>query len=377
MGRFSGYHSGMIGHTRVLWLVRSGFLAMICLAGHAGAADWDSKGAAAYLDQRAEWWANWKPAARDHDTFCISCHTALPYALGRPALRTALGEHMPSANERRVIENVTKRVRLWAEVQPFYNDAQHGAPKSSEARGTEAVMDALILASYDARDGKFGADTRLALDHMWALQVREGERAGAVAWLNFHNEPWEADDSQYWGATLAAVAAGSAPETYRAEAEVRESLNLLREYLVGQLPGQSLLNRAGLLWATAKLPRLLPQTQRESILRDLWAQQHEDGGWSASSLTVPTWKRKDSTPLETVSDGYATGLVAFILRQTGLPRGDDHLKKALDWLKSNQDKSTGLWPAYSLNKKRDPASDAGKFMSDAATAYSVLALERE
>jgi hypothetical protein len=54
-------------------------------------------------------------------------------------------------------------------------------------------------------------------------------------------------------------------------------------------------------------------------------------------------------------------------------REDRKVAKGLDWLKHNQS-ATGAWRAVSVNKKRDPASHSGKFMSDAATAYAVLAL---
>src|SRR5580693_371446 len=64
---------------------------------------WDRKAAAAYLDQRAGWWMGWQRAARDHETFCVSCHTAVPYAMSRPSLRKSLGEEGPSANERKLL----------------------------------------------------------------------------------------------------------------------------------------------------------------------------------------------------------------------------------------------------------------------------------
>src|SRR3977135_3082760 len=62
---------------------------------------WSQHAAAAYLDGRAEWWLHWPNAARDHDTSCVSCHTAVPYALARPALRAVLGERAPAPPERR------------------------------------------------------------------------------------------------------------------------------------------------------------------------------------------------------------------------------------------------------------------------------------
>jgi len=106
---------------------------------------WSPKAAAAYLDYRETWWMGWPVAARDHDTFCVSCHTALPYALARPALHAALGEDAPPPVERKLLDNVTKRVRMWDAVKPFYTDQNRGPHKTAQSRGTESVLNALIL----------------------------------------------------------------------------------------------------------------------------------------------------------------------------------------------------------------------------------------
>ena len=214
---------------------------------------WDPNAAAAYLDRRQSWWMEWPRAQRDHETVCVSCHTAVPYALSRSALRTALAEQAPSPTERRLLDSVTKRVRLWKEVEPFYKDADRGPYKSVESRGTESVLNALILSSRDAQNGQLSNDARKAFENMWAEQQIAGKQKGAWLWLRFKNEPWEADDSDYFGATLAAVAIGIAPGNYRATPEVQTSLRPLREYLNREFAVQTPINRVLLLWGAAKL----------------------------------------------------------------------------------------------------------------------------
>src|SRR2546421_10543173 len=90
---------------------------------------WNPRAAAAYLDGRLDWWLTWPNAARDHDTACVSCHTALPYALARPALRSALSEHGTAAPERTMVSNVVKRVQMWKDVEPLYPDQTRRRPK--------------------------------------------------------------------------------------------------------------------------------------------------------------------------------------------------------------------------------------------------------
>src|SRR6266446_579935 len=252
------------------------------------ASSWNQKAAAAYLDQRATWWMEWPKSARDHETFCVSCHTAVPYALSRPALRKLLAESAPSVNERKLLDNVTKRVRLWKEVAPFYSDADRGAYKTVESRGTESVLNALILASNDAQSARLSNDARAALDNMWAEQQTTGAKAGSWSWLRFRNEPWEADDSDFYGATLAAVAAGTAPENYRARPEIQNDVRMLRAYLNRECAVQTTINRVALLWASAKLPGLLAPEQQKAIIGEVRGKQQADGGQHSDLPTFPT-----------------------------------------------------------------------------------------
>ena len=149
---------------------------------------------------------------------------------------------------------------------------------------------------------------------------------------------------------------------------------MLVEYLRKNAPAQSTLNRAFALWASAKLPDALNAEQKRSTVESIFSKQQADGGWSTSSLIPASWKRRDGTALDSQSDGYATGLITVVLMQSGTSRADARLKHAIAWLGTHQDAATGLWPSTSLNKQRDPASDAGRFMSDPATAFAVMAL---
>jgi len=327
----------------------------------------------------------WKEAARDHGTFCVSCHTTLPYVLARPALRKVLAEPTPSDNERLLFENVSKRVRLWKEVAPVYNDKEDGINLGVESRATEAVLLAFILASNDAQMGKLSADTRIAFDNLWALQQTTGENKGTWLWQNFDLNPWEGNISPYYGATLAAIAVGTAPENYRSAPEIQNNLKMLRDYLEREYAAQPTINRLTLLWASAKLPGLLSPTRQKSIIDEVLSKQQADGGWSffplaktwrdwGPSSLLGKWKREDGTLQALQSDGLATGLILFVLPQAGVPRDSDQLKRGRTWLILNQKQYEGLWLASSVNKWRDPSSNVGRFMSDAATAFAVLAL---
>jgi squalene-hopene/tetraprenyl-beta-curcumene cyclase len=294
------------------------------------------------------------------------------------------------APQKILVENVEKRVTVWSEMVPYYSDAAYGPGKTAQSHATEAVVNAVILANYDAQNSRLRPVTRSAFEEAWALQELAGEDAGGWKWQDFHLAPWESAESAYQGATWLMLAAENAPDGYAKEPQVQKRLESLGQYLRRHYAEQPLVNKLYVLWLSTKAPEMLDAGGRKSLLDTVQDLQLADGGWSLFSLDPQSAMERTELkrlkeqlkeqfgqivkPLE--SDGYATGLVAVVLEESGRNSHDPSLSRALDWLERHQG-SDGSWQTGSLNGQSDLQSDTGRFMSDAATAYAVMALENE
>jgi hypothetical protein len=341
-------------------------------AGAAEAAAWDAKAAARYLDQREDWWRSWDRTQKDRGTYCVSCHTQATYAVARPTLRAAMGETAPTAQEKAMLASVEKRVGIWEQMQPFYSDITSGAGKEVESHNAEAVLNAMILESYDEPRGHLSPLTRKAFDNAWALQSKTGPDAGSWVWQNFGYGPWESKESQYHFAALMAVTVARSPDGYLTDPKAAAPMAALKTYLQAHYAEQPLINKLAALWATRAFRDLLDAGQKAELIAKVDALQRPDGGWSLSDLAP--WERRDKTPLVTRPDGYATAFITLIFEQTAAAGGKP-VALGRAWLAANQDKTTGAWTAWSVNKDRDLSTGVGKFMSDAATGYAVMALQ--
>lgn len=330
-------------------------------------ADWNPSLAADYLDGRQKDWSAW-PVAKSARGTCVSCHTGMTYLMARPALRKVLGETQPTPYETGLLDGMKERTSK--NERMFGSPSFAKEPLASQAAGVQSILAAFLLARSD-RDGTMSAATEQAFEHLWAAQLHEGPSKGGWAWFQFDDDPYETEQSAYYGATLAALAAGAAPASYREKSDVKAHLSELAQYLQTASDGQPLHNRLMLLWVSAAMPDLWPQPACQKLIDEVLAKQQPDGGWTVESLGP--WKEHPAAAKCSGSDSYATAVAAVALEQAGLKISDSGLAKALVWLQSHQNPA-GYWDAISMNKRYAAGSMQEFFMRDAATAFAALAL---
>jgi squalene-hopene/tetraprenyl-beta-curcumene cyclase len=292
-----------------------------------------------YLDRGAIAW--------QQERKCISCHTNGTYLLTRPMMASRIG----TPND---------AVRAFFEAQVDRLDAGEKLPAE------QVVYLAAGLATDDAYVQKKLSDkTVRAIRHMFSIQNDQGAWKWPTCW-----PPLE--DSEYHGATVAAMAVGTAPGLldHADDPPIQKGVQNLRRYFAKN-PPTSDYHRILLLWAECRLPGLTTPEQKQGLIDAARRAQRPDGGWSLR--TLGTWdtrrERLDAEPDrdDPPSDGHATGLAIAVLREAQIPADHPQLIKGINWLKTNQ-RHTGRWWTRSLN------NDRYNFITYSGTCYPLLAL---
>ena len=110
---------------------------------------------------------------------------------------------------------------------------------------------------------------------MWALQMKTGTESCAWTWLNFR---MESPNSPYFGASMAALAEGSAPEGYVDSPEIADRVKAMRAYFQMAHGTVSLLNQLHGVWAASRVPDLITADQKRATIDAVSALQQPDGG---------------------------------------------------------------------------------------------------
>ncbi|NUQ66568.1 MAG: terpene cyclase/mutase family protein [Pirellulales bacterium] len=293
--------------------------------------DFSMDAAVRFLDAAA---LNWQK-----DRKCFACHSDYAFFFTRPLVGWKVPAHQ----------------QLRARLEHL---AEH--PRDVKYRATEAVMVASTLAQNDAlTTGRLHPSTRKALDRMWTMQREDG----GFDWMKYNQPPSEIDD--HYGATVAAIGVGVAPDGYAETPAAKAGLDKVRAYFKSNPPAH-LHHRAMLLLASLCVDGILSAPERRQVVEDLLGLQRADGGWAAVALG--NWERSDGKPRDLESsDPYGTGFAIHVLRQAGVPADEPRIQKGIAWLKTHQ-RASGRWFTRSMWK------DSKHYLTHAGTAYAILAL---
>jgi squalene-hopene/tetraprenyl-beta-curcumene cyclase len=304
-----------------------------------------------YLEKGASAWVERRK--------CVDCHTTGVYLKMRPALTSALGK--PSERMREFFVEQLKKC-----------EAQGVKKLTSGIGPTKVAYLAQGLAEWDAHVlGKLSEETRDALSLMLKLQSADGSWGNTECWPPF-------ESSSYHGATVAAMALATGPG-FLAKMDQQQAAVVakLTKYLQTQEPPHDY-GRLLLLWTASRFADLMTDQQKQQTIEMLWRHQREDGGWSIRSFAAPEgWGngnragklRSEPEFGDPPSDGHQTGLVVYVLRESGVPASDKRIQRAVRWLKTNQ-RQSGRWWTRSLN------TDTYHFITYSGTFYPLLALQK-
>jgi squalene-hopene/tetraprenyl-beta-curcumene cyclase len=290
---------------------------------------------------------------------CVTCHTNGTYMMIRPALTPKLGAP-------------PEEFRTF-----FVTSLEQLAGKEPEARQqgvapAQAIYIAAGLAEWDARVTKtLSPETGRALALMLKLQRDSGTWGALDCW-----PPYES--SAFHLASVAAMAIGAAPGWLAnlKDPPLQSAVDGLKKYLRTETPKQDY-DRTLLLWASARLPDLLPADRKQELVALVLGKQRPDGGWSIRTFGEPEqWGngsraeklRGEPEFADPPSDGHQTGLAIIVLRESGVPATDPRIQKGIAWLLSNQ-RASGRWWTRSLN------TDKWHFITYSGTAFPLLALQ--
>ncbi len=284
-----------------------------------------------FLDAAA---LNWQK-----DRKCFACHSDYAFLFTRPLVSWQVPAH------KQIRANLERRAEK---------------PQTGKHRVTKTAMAASVLAQNDAlTTGKLHAITREALDRMWTMQREDG----GFDWMKYAQPPSEIDD--HYGVTMIAIGVGVAPDGYAETPAAKAGLEKIRAYFKNNPPA-NLHHRAMKLVVSLHLNGIMTETERQQVVKDVFALQKPAGGWGV--VTFGNWERSDDKPRDMESsDGYGTGFAIYVLRKAGVPANDPRIQKGIGWLKTHQ-RESGRWFTRSMWK------DSKHYITHSGTAYAVLAL---
>ncbi len=283
---------------------------------------------------------------------CYACHSTFTHLAARSIIDPLAEEVMKS------------RVMLERFNTKMFDPAQAKQVKTYHTSRVR-LLSAVEFARHDAvTTGRLAPITRQMLDFMWSYQKKDG----GIDWIHVKEAPQAIDD--YWPAAMMALGAGIAPDGYAQTPKASAGIEKLRGWFAVH-PPQTLHERGLTLVAHSFIGGVVKADGVKAHAEVIFAKQHDDGGWSMADLAP--WTRKDGKPVDpALTDGYATGFLAFALARSGFTSDDPRLRRAVDWMKTHQRQSGGWFTQSPFARDRIATNTGTSLVIQALEACGQL-----